>query len=615
MSAKVNIDIITQVKGLDNLTKGEHQIKSFGQSVTALGKTFAKVFVAKEIINFGKASVQAFANNQKQVLLLTNTLKNLGLGMQAFASNQFIDHLSLATGKTKEELIPAFQGLVVATNSTIEAQKALQVALDVSQGTGKDLATVQIALSKGFLGNTTALTRLGAGLDKATLKTGDMNLIMKRLEETFSGSAKTAAESFQGSLDRLNVAATEAKVAIGGDLVQAFTDLSGSGGFTSTITAIGTLSNLIGDAIVGFSRLFREIEIITSAKSPLDMVRKIIAAQQQFNKEDMLLANQRSGIASQASSHLAVIAAQNIALQKQSAAEKKIADAANATKKAKADTLALQRSQLSLALAGSTADMQNIEIQAALQRGQTEQVNNVLLLQRALLNGNADQASILAQEVLTANGLVMDVNGNISSLALAKDPFKDWPTVTSSALAQIKAIQDALNALSAKPYNVIIKTTTTGTTNSGGGTTSGTTTVTSTDPNAPGAPGTPLPPTFKPQVVLPKNPLVPGDYGFVGPVSVQEQQTALQKIIDSVSLTDANAQNSFTSGVTNGESVAAAISGARYAAQGIASMGGGTVVVNITAPKDTVVTTTQDASTNGTPVTVNRNSPFGMYSV
>ena len=229
MSAKVNIDIVTQVKGLDNLTKGEHQIKSFGQSVTALGKTFAKVFVAKEIVDFGKASVQAFANNQKQVLLLTNTLKNLGLGMQAFASNQFIDHLSLATGKTKEELIPAFQGLVVATNSTIEAQKALQVALDVSQGTGKDLATVQIALSKGFLGNTTALTRLGAGLDKATLKTGDMNLIMKKLEETFGGSAKTAAESFQGSLDRLNVAATEAKVAIGGDLVQAFTDLSGSG--------------------------------------------------------------------------------------------------------------------------------------------------------------------------------------------------------------------------------------------------------------------------------------------------------------------------------------------------------------------------------------------------
>ena len=602
MSAKVNIDIVTQVKGLDNLTKGEHQIKSFGQSVTALGKTFAKVFVAKEIVDFGKASVQAFANNQKQVLLLTNTLKNLGLGMQAFASNQFIDHLSLATGKTKEELIPAFQGLVVATNSTIEAQKALQVALDVSQGTGKDLATVQIALSKGFLGNTTALTRLGAGLDKATLKTGDMNLIMKQLEQTFSGSAKTAAESFQGSLDRLNVAATEAKVAIGSDLVQAFTDLSGSGGFTSTITAIGTLSNLIGDTIVGFSRLFREIEIITSAKSPLDMVRKIIAAQQQFNKEDMLLANQRSGIASQASSHLAVIAAQNIALQKQSAAEKKIADAANATKKAKADTLALQRSQLSLSLAGSVADMQNIEIQAALQRGQTTEVNNVLLLQRALLNGNADQASILAQEVLTANGLVMDVNGNISSLALAKDPFKDWPTVTSSALAQIKAIQDALNALSAKPYNVTITTTTTGTTvssSSGGGGGGGGSKGGTPGPSNPIDPQNP-----SPVIIIPVPPDIPttgtnngsgtnggaGSSGGFSSVVAKYMGYADPNPTDAASLSEYNRE--------------------KYGNQGNAP-----IVINISAPPSTTVTTTQDASTNGTPVTVNRNNPFGMYSV
>jgi uncharacterized membrane protein YgcG len=599
MSAKVNIDIVTQVKGLDNLTKGEHQIKSFGQSVTALGKTFAKVFVAKEIVDFGKASVQAFANNQKQVLLLTNTLKNLGLGMQAFASNQFIDHLSLATGKTKEELIPAFQGLVVATNSTIEAQKALQVALDVSQGTGKDLATVQIALSKGFLGNTTALTRLGAGLDKATLKTGDMNLIMKRLEETFSGSAKTAAESFQGSLDRLNVAATEAKVTIGGDLVQAFTDLSGSGGFTSTITAIGTLSNLIGDAIVGFSRLFREIEIITSAKSPLDMVRKIIAAQQQFNKEDMLLANQRSGIASQASSHLAVIAAQNIALQKQSAAEKKIADAANATKKAKADTLALQRSQLSLSLAGSTTDMQNIEIQAALQRGQTEQVNNVLLLQRALITGNADEANILAQKVLTANGLVMDVNGNITALAGAKDPFKDWPTAAQSAIDQLKKVNDYLATIKDKTITITVNTvtTSTGSTTSigGGGSSSGGGGAKGGTPG-PSNPIDPQSPT--PVIIIPPSSSIPNGGSDLGAGNSGGFSSVVAK---AMGYTDANPTD--------------AASLTEYNKEKYGNAGAAPIVINISAPPSTTVTTTQDASTNGTPVTVNRNNPFGMYSV
>jgi hypothetical protein len=112
--------------------------------------------------------------------------------------------------------------------------------------------------------------------------------------------------------------------------------------------------------------------------------------------------------------------------------------------------LDLQRAKLSLQLAGQTTDMQNIEIQAALQRGQTEQITNVLLLQRAIIDGNADQANILAQEVLKANGLVMDVNGNISSLANAKDPFADWPKATAAALAEIAKIQAALDALRAQ---------------------------------------------------------------------------------------------------------------------------------------------------------------------
>jgi len=599
--AIVNLDFIAEYKGAQKLTQAQKDMNHLRASVLSLGKAFVGVFAAREILNFAKASVQAFATNQKQVVLLTNTLKNLGLGFDALNVNSFIDHLALASGRTKEELIPAFQGLVVATGSVSKAQDALKVAMDVSAATGKELSVVQIAMSKGFLGNTTALTRLGAGLDKATLKTGDMNLIMAKLSATFSGSAAVAADTFQGKLDKMNVAITEAKVNIGTGLVDAFTQLAGSGNIDKANEKVTTFSKTIGDLIATLAGARQGI-----FANMIDFKFGIIPVIKPGLVLDKYPAQQSPG------ARAAAVAAELKTAQIKLKAEQATAKAAQATAKAKADSLAKDRAALSLSLAGSTADMQNIEIQAALQRGQTEQVNNVLLLQRALLNGNADQASILAQEVLTANGLVMDVNGNISALATAKDPFKDWPTASAAAMAQLKAIQDALAALKDKTITITVKTVTT---TSAGGTTSGTTTVTSTDPNAPGAPGTPLPPTFKPQVVLPKNPLVPGDYGFVGPVSVQEQQTALQKIIDSVSLTDANAQNSFTSGVTNGESVAAAISGARYAAQGIHSMGGGTVVVNITAPKDTVVTTTQDASTNGTPVTVNRNSPFGMYSV
>jgi hypothetical protein len=64
--------------------------------------------------------------------------------------------------------------------------------------------------------------------------------------------------------------------------------------------------------------------------------------------------------------------------------------------------------------------------------------------------------------VLKANGLVMDVKGNISSFAGAKDPFGDWPAATSAAVAELKTIQDALAAIRDKTITITVNTVTTG---------------------------------------------------------------------------------------------------------------------------------------------------------
>jgi hypothetical protein len=51
------------------------------------------------------------------------------------------------------------------------------LAVDISAGTGRDLSQVVMALGKASDGSTAGLARLGVGLDKATLATGDMDLI------------------------------------------------------------------------------------------------------------------------------------------------------------------------------------------------------------------------------------------------------------------------------------------------------------------------------------------------------------------------------------------------------------------------------------------------------
>ena len=431
-TSTVNVDIVTAYKGAANVKKAQTELEKLGAAAKKLGLAFGLAFAGREIINFGKASIQAFATNEKQAALLTNTMKNLGQEFAVINTNKFIDSLALASGKTKEELIPAFQGLFIATGDAAKAQDALKLAMDVSAGTGKDLQTVQMALSKGYLGNTTALTRLGAGLDKTILATKNMDLISAQLAKNFSGDSAVAANTFQGELDRLNVTMTEAKVIIGTDLVQAFKELSGSNGIGSSQSAILSFANGIGSAIVGTERLIKIVAMFVTANKGL---KDYIASYKAADALELAKKNQTTTIATS----IAVANKASIA----AAQAKAKADAAalvtlNAQKKAVQDKLKAERDSLNLKLAGSTIDMQNIEIQAALQRGQTQSVTDVLLLQRAIINGNADQAEVLSQAILKANNLVMDVKGNITSIGDATNPFKDWPTLSQTALDSVK---------------------------------------------------------------------------------------------------------------------------------------------------------------------------------
>jgi len=106
--------------------------------------------------------------------------------------------------------------------------------MDVSAATGRDLDSVTAALSKAYLGNNTALTRLGVGISKADLKTKSFKEITDQLSKTFAGSATTAASGYQGSLDRLTVAINNFKESIGTGLLEALNILNGAEGLSKT---------------------------------------------------------------------------------------------------------------------------------------------------------------------------------------------------------------------------------------------------------------------------------------------------------------------------------------------------------------------------------------------
>lgn len=248
--------------------------KGFKQAETALNKltktvrnfaaTFGVAFGATALVNYSKAAVKAFAADENAARSLGMTLKNLNLDYFGASSavNMYISNLEKQTGVLDDELRPAMDRLLRATGSITKSQELLSLALDISAGTGKDLTSVSQGLQKAYLGNNQSLGRLGVGLSKAELKSSSFLDIQKRLTELFAGQAQSAADGYQGSLNKLTIASNNAKEIIGKDLVDAMRLLSGDTGIGEATNAIEGFATQIGNAITGVSVLIAKLKSI-----------------------------------------------------------------------------------------------------------------------------------------------------------------------------------------------------------------------------------------------------------------------------------------------------------------------------------------------------------------
>jgi hypothetical protein len=242
------------------LKKGERQLNSFQKSTNMLAKAFAAAFAVQKIAAFGKAAVKAFAEDEKAARSLAITLQNTGNGFATIATEGFIRRMQQTYKVLDDDLRPAFQTLLTATGDLSTSQEALELALNISAGTGKDLASVTAALSKGYAGNTTALSRLGAGLDKALLATGDMDKITAALTAKFKGQALGATKTYAGQMAALGVASANVKEEIGRGILDSLALLSNDDTLNNVTGDMEEFGKSIGDAIYGFSSLIKTIK-------------------------------------------------------------------------------------------------------------------------------------------------------------------------------------------------------------------------------------------------------------------------------------------------------------------------------------------------------------------
>jgi len=256
--------IVSAVSTFDNkgLKKGQKEISAFDKSIKSLGKTFLGVFGAQKLLSYGKNAVKAFAADEAAAKSLQVQLQNTGYAFASPGIELYIANLQKLTGVLDDQLRPALQTLLTASGSLINSQKALAIALDVSAATGKSVEEVSAAIAKGYTGQTTALSRLGAGISKTTLATGDMNKILDEVSNKFSGQAKARLTTYAGKMDLLQVASANVAETIGKGILDALSLLGKDKNLQDATTKMENFGTYIADAILGLGLLLEKLDKI-----------------------------------------------------------------------------------------------------------------------------------------------------------------------------------------------------------------------------------------------------------------------------------------------------------------------------------------------------------------
>jgi len=464
------VSLVAEWKGQGAFNKAETATDKLSKGVKELGRSLGLALGAAGLAKFAKDSMKAFADEEKSIAMLSNALDNLGMGKQAEQIYAYIDALQMATGVSDDDLRPAFQRLATAGLNAADAQSVLGLALDISAGSGKDLATVSAALSKAVGGNTAALSKLGVGLTKDELKTMSLNEIMLKLADTYRNSAAKAADTFAGKMARLNVAIDTAKENIGKGLIDGLILATGSASIDDLQTKIVNLGtnlatifvatgnliyenwNLIKQLGIAMVAVFTATKVYAGVAALIAIINKLKAAYAALRAVGFAAAvataaaiNPVAGIAAAAALVATIIAGNKaldafnksreeatskfvlpdfsgltgIDLEEQKRLEALKIKAAKAQEKAAKEAIKL--SKLS-----KIFDLSYIQIYAALQGKLTDEERNRVQLQLALLEENVDAADHLSKKLADSQGKTSMLSTFLRTLPDAKNPFEKW---------------------------------------------------------------------------------------------------------------------------------------------------------------------------------------------
>ena len=417
------IDLAAEFTGKKAFDKAGSSTAKLEKGVKSLGRTFGVAFSTAAVLAYGKASVKAAAADIKAQQQLALALKNVGLERDAATAEGYIQRIEKEFAIVDEKLRPAYSRLAIATRDTAETQRLMGIAMDISASTGKDLDSVTSALSKAYLGNNTALSKLGVGISKAELKTKSFDEITNQLAATFAGAAKKSADSVAGSMDKLAIATNNAKETIGVGLLTAFSNLAGNGDVDQAVGKIDSVAASLSKMIVVASKLKWYDWVIGGITG--GTITDITKFKGMGNVPLTGGSNQDTQRADLAA--------------KKAAAAKIKADKAVAAAKIKTDKAAALNA-LKLKNAESVFDLEKIGVAAALKGKISEEERTRLLLMQAIANEDAKKAEDLQKKLEDIQKKNEDIAKTLAGISTASNPFAAWTTSLDATIASLAKV-------------------------------------------------------------------------------------------------------------------------------------------------------------------------------
>jgi hypothetical protein len=241
-------------------------IKGFGKEVGKTSPLFSAIAVGATAafgavaVGLTKAVKAAMEDQASQAELQRQLEKTFGANEALTASaERYVSVTQLRTGTSDTELRSSLGTLVRATGDLQKSTSLLNLAQDISAATGKDLATVSLALAKSSQGQFTALAKLGIPLDENIKKSKDFGKVIELLNGQFGGAAATSANTFGGQLKILQGQFGEILETVGAALLpylQRFSEFL----VNNVAPAIQRVTTVIGEKglLAGFQQLLFE---------------------------------------------------------------------------------------------------------------------------------------------------------------------------------------------------------------------------------------------------------------------------------------------------------------------------------------------------------------------